>query len=63
MKKSPKFWFFIHPVIKSLAKKLKIVATMSVGYDHVDIEECRKRLVLNVKQWRSQWRTQVALFW
>jgi len=25
------------------AKKLKIVSTMSVGYDHIDLPECTKR--------------------
>jgi len=28
------------------AKKLKVVSTMSVGYDHINIEECTKRSIL-----------------
>lgn len=30
----------------SRAKKLKVLSTMSVGYDHIDMEECRKRGIL-----------------
>jgi lactate dehydrogenase-like 2-hydroxyacid dehydrogenase len=26
------------------AKNLKMVGTMSVGYEHIDVMECRKRL-------------------
>ncbi|MFH4982434.1 hypothetical protein AB6A40_009143 [Gnathostoma spinigerum] len=28
------------------AKRLKVISTMSVGYDHIDIEECRKRNIV-----------------
>ncbi|VDK21163.1 unnamed protein product [Anisakis simplex] len=27
------------------AKKLKLVASMSVGYDHIDVDECKKRFI------------------
>uniref|UniRef100_A0A914XEC2 Glyoxylate reductase/hydroxypyruvate reductase n=1 Tax=Plectus sambesii TaxID=2011161 RepID=A0A914XEC2_9BILA len=29
-----------------VAKKLKVIGTMSVGYDHIDVKECQKRGVL-----------------
>ena len=29
------------------AKNLKMVGTMSVGYEHIDVTECRRRLELS----------------
>ncbi|MFH4979415.1 hypothetical protein AB6A40_006124 [Gnathostoma spinigerum] len=29
-----------------LGKKLKVVSTMSVGYDHIDLEECKRRNIV-----------------
>ena len=30
-------------VIQTAGPQLKVISTMSVGYDHVDLDECRKR--------------------
>lgn len=33
-------------VLEAAGPQLKVVSTLSVGYDHIDVEECRRRGVL-----------------
>lgn len=32
-------------VIERAGKNLKVIATMSVGYEHIDLAECKKRKI------------------
>lgn len=32
--------------VLDLGKKLKVISTMSVGFDHIDIQECKKRNII-----------------
>uniref|UniRef100_A0A914ZI86 Glyoxylate reductase/hydroxypyruvate reductase n=1 Tax=Parascaris univalens TaxID=6257 RepID=A0A914ZI86_PARUN len=36
----------INKEVLDAAKKLKVVSTMSVGFDHIDIQECKKRNII-----------------
>lgn len=33
-------------LLEAAGPQLKIISTLSVGYDHIDVEECRRRGVL-----------------
>lgn len=33
-------------LVSILAPKLRVIGTMSVGYEHIDMDECNKRFVL-----------------
>uniref|UniRef100_A0A915BUB0 D-isomer specific 2-hydroxyacid dehydrogenase catalytic domain-containing protein n=1 Tax=Parascaris univalens TaxID=6257 RepID=A0A915BUB0_PARUN len=38
----------INKEVLDAAKKLKVVSTMSVGFDHIDIQECKKMIFVDL---------------